>query len=123
MGGGHVFSTRISKAKSCGAVLATLAAVIFSLAPLVHGLVHPDHLVEAFAAAHGASPHGAPAKGKTDDGSTCPYQIFGAHAQTILGKAAALADVTWLSVAHVFASDVTPDLIVVGTYRNRGPPA
>jgi hypothetical protein len=118
-----VFATRNGRPKSCGVVLAALAALVFSLAPLIHGLVHPDHVVEAFAAAHGAIPDGLPAKGKTGDGSACPYQVFGAHAQTVLAQGPAIAAATWLSFALPFASDDTPSVIALGAFRNRGPPA
>jgi hypothetical protein len=104
-------------------MLAALALVVFSLAPLVHGLIHADHAVETLAAAHGPSPGGLPAKGKTDDGSTCPFQIFGAHAHTVLAQGAVFAVLLWLSLALLIANHDTPTVIALGAFRNRGPPA
>lgn len=54
-----------------GLALAAAAVLAFALAPLVHGLVHGDHQVEALAQIHAANAAFGTQQGAPNDGQAC----------------------------------------------------
>lgn len=106
------------------ALLAVLAAVISALAPLAHGLVHPDHeIVAALSADHSAKNdgHGTPGHQGTDCALYQAYVSAGAHAAPPSIFAA-------LHVPYVsaYAHEILPVAMPAGAPRGialgRGPP-
>ena len=106
-------------------MLALTAACIFALAPFVHGLIHPDHIVEralATAAAHSEFPV-APGHAATHSDGTCLLFQLCVTAGSLSSTPPSLVAPLGLGmyVGYVLVSAALIGT-VIAELHNRGPP-
>ena len=110
--------------QALGAVIAAIALLVYAFAPLLHGLVHPDHEIKAVmdAGSGGGPRHHSPAHHQDEDCALFKlYAGHGAHALAVPSVASLPAPfiVAQTSVSRL---DPLPAGAPRGFALGRGPP-
>lgn len=106
----------------CGSVLAALAIVLFASAPVVHGLVHPDHVIEAWLASSSSQSGGSTDHGKTDDGNHCLLFQLSLTSGHLSSPSVVAEPFGWDVVAYAIPADYRASIAPRYQPRGRGPP-